>query len=88
MSQNQQNAILLQEEPTFIKRAKDALFVGAVTSSALMLTTGVNAAAVLDFGGATEELSGVQTAVVGIIGSLVVLVGIGIAWTYFKHTAK
>lgn len=88
MSQNPQNAILLQKKPTFVKRAKDAIFVGAVTSSALMLTTGVNAAAALDFGGATEELSGVQTAVVGIIGTLVILVGIGIAWTYFKKTAK
>ena len=88
MSNNPNNAILLQKKPTFVQRAKDAAFVGAVTGSALMLTSGANAAASLDFTGATEELAGVQTAVVGIIGSLVVLIGIGIAWTYFKRTAK
>lgn len=87
MSNNPNNAILLQKKPTFVQRAKDAAFVGAVTGSALMLTSGANAA-VLDFAGASEELSGVQTAVVGIIGTLVVLIGIGIAWSYFKRTAK
>lgn len=80
--------IVLQKKPTFVQRAKDAAFVGAVTGSALMLTSGANAAASLDFTGATEELTGVQTAVVGIIGTLVVLIGIGIAWSYFKRTAK
>ena len=88
MSNNPQNAILLQKKPTFVQRAKDAVFVGAVTGSALMLTSGANAAASLDFTGATQELAGVQTAVVGIIGTLVVLIGIGIAWAYFKRTAK
>lgn len=88
MSNNPQNAILLLKKPTFVQRAKDAAFVGAVTGSALMLTSGANAAASLDFTGATEELSGVQTAVIGIIGTLVVLIGIGIAWSYFKRTAK
>lgn len=80
--------IVLQKKPTFVQRAKDAAFVGAVTGSALMLTSGANAAASLDFTGATEELAGAQTAVVGIIGTLVVLIGIGIAWAYFKRTAK
>ena len=80
--------IVLQKKPTFVQRAKDAAFVGAVTGSALMLTSGANAAASLDFTGATQELAGVQTAVVGIIGTLVVLIGIGIAWSYFKRTAK
>lgn len=88
MSNNPNNAILLQKRPSTVQRLKDAAFVGAVTGSALMLTTGANAAASLDFTGATEELGGVQTAVVGIIGTLVVLVGIGIAWAYFKRTAK
>lgn len=85
--EKQLTAIQLQKKPTFVQRAKDAAFVGAVTGSALMLTSGANAA-VLDFAGASEELSGVQTAVVGIIGTLVVLIGIGIAWSYFKRTAK
>lgn len=87
MSNNPQNAILLQKKPTFVQRAKDAAFVGAVTGSALMLTSGANAAS-LDFAGATGELDGVKTAVIGIIGTLVVLIGIGIAWSYFKRTAK
>jgi hypothetical protein len=86
--EKQSTAIELQKKPTFVSRVKDAAFVGAVTGSALMLTSGANAAASLDFTGATEELAGVQTAVVGIIGTLVVLIGIGIAWAYFKRTAK
>ena len=85
--EKQSTAIELQKKPTFVSRVKDAAFVGAVTGSALMLTSGANAAS-LDFTGASEELTGVQTAVVGIIGSLVVLIGIGIAWSYFKRTAK
>jgi microcompartment protein CcmK/EutM len=88
MSNNPQNAILLQKKPTFVQRAKDAAFVGAVTGSALLLTSGANAASSLDFTGATGELDGVKTAVIGIIGTLVVLIGIGIAWSYFKRTAK
>ncbi len=88
MSNNPQNAILLQKKPTFVQRAKDAAFVGAVTGSALMLTSGANAASSLDFTGASGELDGVKTAVIGIIGALVVLIGIGIAWSYFKRTAK
>ena len=88
MSKNPQNAILLQKKPTFVQRVKDAAFVGAVSASALMLANSANAAASLDFGAAAEETTGVQTAVVGIIGGLVALIGIGIAWTYFKRTAK
>ena len=88
MSNNPQNAILLQKKPTFVQRAKDAAFVGAVTGSALMLTSGANAASSLDFTGASGELDGVKTAVIGIIGTLIVLIGIGIAWSYFKRTAK
>lgn len=88
MSYNPNNAILLQKKPTFVQRAKDAAFVGAMTGSALMFTSGANAASSLDFTGATGELDGVKTAVIGIIGTLVVLIGIGIAWSYFKRTAK
>jgi len=60
MSNNPQNAILLQKKPTFVQRAKDAAFVGAVTGSALMLTSGANAASSLDFTGASGELDGVK----------------------------
>ena len=88
MSNNPQNAILLQKKPTFVQRAKDAAFVGAVTGSALMLTSGANAASPLEFAATTGELDGVKTAVIGIIGTLVVLIGIGIAWSYLKRTAK
>jgi len=88
MSNNPNNAVLLQKKPTFVQRAKDAAFVGAVTGSALMLTSGANAAGTLDFTGATAEIDGAKVAVVALIGSLVVLLGIGIAWTYFKRTGK
>ena len=83
-----EKTLTLVKKPTVASRIKDAVFVGAVTGSALMLTTGANAASSLDFTGATGELDGVKTAVVGIIGTLVVLIGIGIAWSYFKRTAK
>lgn len=86
--EKQSTAIELQKKPTLVSRVKDAAFVGAVTGSALMLTSGANAASSLDFTGATGELDGVKTSVVGIIGTLVVLIGIGIAWSYFKRTAK
>ncbi len=62
--------------------------LGAAVGGAMALSPAANAASSLDFTGATEELTGVQTAVVGIIGTLVVLIGIGIAWSYFKRTAK
>jgi hypothetical protein len=87
MSINQQNAIVLQKKPTFSSRVKDAAFVGAVSASALFVT-GLANAAELDFSGAAEETTGVKTSVVGIIGGLGTLNGIGIAWAYFKRTAK
>ncbi len=87
MSNNSNNAVLLQKRSTTVQRLKDAVLVGAVTGSTLMLTSGANAAE-LDFTDASGELTGVKTAVVGIIGTLVVLIGIGIAWSYFKRTAK
>lgn len=62
--------------------------LGATLGTALALSPAANAASSLDFTGATGELDGVKTAVVGIIGTLVVLIGIGIAWSYFKRTAK
>lgn len=62
--------------------------LGAALGAAFALSPAANAASSLDFTGATGELDGVKTAVVGIIGTLVVLIGIGIAWSYFKRTAK
>lgn len=63
--------------------------VGATVGGLMALSSTPSfAAASLDFSGATAELDGVKTAVVGIIGTLLVLVGIGIAWAYFKRTAK
>lgn len=60
--------------------------LGATIGGSMALAPAANAA--LDFSGATGELDGVKTAVIGIIGTLVVLIGIGIAWSYFKRTAK
>lgn len=61
--------------------------LGATIGGALALSPMANAAE-LDFTGATGEIDGAKVAVVGIISSLVVLIGIGIAWAYFKRTAK
>ena len=61
--------------------------LGATVGGALAMSN-AHAAASLDFTGASGELDGVKTAVIGIIGTLVVLIGIGIAWSYFKRTAK
>lgn len=54
---------------------------------ALLFTNSAHAAE-LNFDGASAELGGVKTAIVAIIGTLVVILGIGIAWSYFKRTAK
>ena len=61
--------------------------LGATVGGALAMSN-AHAVSSLDFAGATGELDGVKTAVIGIIGTLVVLIGIGIAWSYFKRTAK
>lgn len=82
------NEVAIQQKPSFWQRTKTACKTGVAAVGAFAVASYTNAAASLDFTGATEELTGVQTAVVGIIGTLVVLIGIGIAWSYFKRTAK
>lgn len=77
---------MLQRTKNFFGRAKQSLAVGFAGASGLVLTQNASAAE-LDFSGATEELGGVKTTIVAIIGTLVVLVGIGLAWKYFKRTA-
>ncbi|WP_228257236.1 hypothetical protein [Acinetobacter sp. WCHAc060025] len=62
--------------------------LGATIGGAMVLSPLANAASELDFTAASGELDAVKAAVVGIIGTLVVLIGIGIAWAYFKRTAK
>lgn len=76
----------MQRTKNFFGRAKQSLAVGVAGASGLVLTQNA-VAAELDFSGATEELGGVKTTLVAIIGTLVVLVGIGLAWKYFKRTA-
>lgn len=78
---------IVTQKQSFFDRAKTALAVGVAGASGLVLTQNASAAE-LDFSGATEELGGVKTAILGIIGALVVIIGIGIAWSYFKRTAK
>lgn len=82
------NQIAVQEKRGVLTLRNVSTYgLGATVGGALAVSN-ANAAASLDFSGATEELAGVQTSVVAIIGTLVVLVGIGIAWAYFKRTAK
>lgn len=70
------------------QRVKDAVFVGAVgATTALVPFAGANAGE-LDLTGATTEITGTKTAVLGVIGVLVTLIGIFLAWSYFKRGAK
>ena len=83
------NQLAVQEKPGVLTlRNVKTYGLGAAVGGAMALSPAANAASSLDFTGATGELDGVKTAVVGIIGTLVVLIGIGIAWVYFKRTAK
>lgn len=85
----EKNQLVVQEKRGVLTLRNVSTYgLGATIGGAMALSPAANAASLLDFTGATEELAGVQAAVVGIIGSLVVLIGIGIAWTYFKRTAK
>ncbi len=72
----------------FLGRVRDAAFVGAIGASTVLLPVASHATAELDFTAASAELTGSKTAVIGIIGILMTLIGIGIAWAYFKRTAK
>lgn len=62
--------------------------LGATIGGAMALSNSANAASLLDFSGATAELDGAKTSIIGIVGTLVVFIGIGLAWAYFKKTAK
>lgn len=75
---------------SLMTRVKDAAFVGSIIATTALVGSPAFAAGggELDLSSASTELTGVKTAVLGIIGTLVVLVGIGIAWSYFKRTAK
>lgn len=84
-----QNQFAVQEKRGVLTLRNVSTYgLGATISGALALSPAANAASSLDFTGASGELDGVKTAVVGIIGVLVTLIGIGIAWSYFKRTAK
>ncbi|WP_368560636.1 hypothetical protein [Acinetobacter baumannii] len=83
-----QNQLAVQEKRGVLTLRNVSTYgLGATIGGALALSPAANAAS-LDFTGASGELDGVKTAVVGIIGVLVTLIGIGIAWSYFKRTAK
>lgn len=82
------NQVLVQEKRGVLTLRNVSKYgLGATVGGALAMSN-AHAASSLDFAGATGELDGVKTAVIGIIGTLVVLIGIGIAWSYFKRTAK
>lgn len=82
------NQVLVQEKRGVLTLRNVSKYgLGATVGGALAMSN-AHAVSSLDFAGATGELDGVKTAVIGIIGTLVVLIGIGIAWSYFKRTAK
>lgn len=82
------NQVLVQKKRGVLTLCNVSKYgLGATVGGALAMSN-AHAVSSLDFTGATGELDGVKTAVIGIIGTLVILIGIGIAWTYFKRTAK
>lgn len=85
-----ENTLVVVEKSgrTMLRRVCDAAYVGAVVASTGLVAANANAASSLDFSGATGEIDGVKTAIVTLIGGLVVIIGIVIAWTYFKRSAK
>ncbi|PJF05136.1 hypothetical protein [Acinetobacter seifertii] len=85
---NKQQLVVQKKRGVLTLRNVSTYGLGATLGGALALSSAANAASSLDFTGASGELDGVKTAVVGIIGVLVTLIGIGIAWSYFKRTAK
>lgn len=83
------NQLVVSEKlgQTRLQRVRDAAFVGAVTASTALIPS-VSNAAELDLTAVTGELAGVKTAYLAIIAVLVVLIGIGIGWVWFKKSAK
>ena len=59
---------------------------GAIVAGVTALPMVANAAE-LDFTGASAELEGAQTAIVGIIGVLIVIGGIVLGWHTFRRSA-
>lgn len=59
---------------------------GAIAAGVTALPMVANAAE-LDFTGASAELDGAKTAIVGIIGVLIVIGGIVLGWNTFRRSA-
>ena len=59
---------------------------GAIVAGVTALPMAANAAN-LDFTGASAELDGAKTAIVGIIGVLIVIGGIVLGWNTFRRSA-
>lgn len=59
---------------------------GAIAAGVTALPMVANAAE-LDFTGASAELEGAKTAILGIIGVLIVIGGIVLGWTTFRRSA-
>lgn len=60
---------------------------GAIVAGVTALPMAANAAASLDFTGASAELEGAKTAIIGIIGMLIVIGGIVLGWHTFRRSA-
>lgn len=81
------NLPVVYKKRNLFSRIKEASAVGLAGASGLVLASSANAAGQLDFSGATSELDGAKTSIIAVIGALVAVIGIGIAWAYFKRTA-
>ncbi len=60
---------------------------GAIVAGVTALPMAANAAAELNFTGASAELDGAKTAILGIIGVLIVIGGIVLGWNTFRRSA-
>jgi len=60
---------------------------GAIAAGVTALPMAANAASALDFTGASAELEGAKTAILGIIGVLIVIGGIVLGWNTFRRSA-
>lgn len=73
----------VQEKNTLATKVGTALVVAGATAMPLAAN-----AAELDFSGASAELDGAKTAILGIIGALITIGAIVLGWRTFRRSAS
>ena len=76
------------KKPSTWQRLKDAVFVGAIGASAMTVSVVHAADDAVDYSQATGQMSGVKTAVVALVGTCLTIIGIVLAYSYFRRSAK